>query len=109
MTELLTAEQAFDQYNADQLAVEEFFKNIVEPQIRQVYQQETHVDIDIKDIWYCGTQIDGLQEQNAVHLTKPFIDLLHKLGYGTTKSFTTHGTEYRNGYGKLTISWGGED
>lgn len=109
MENLLSAEQALKAYNKDQIAIEKFFKTIVEPQIRQVYQNETHLDIDVNDIWDCGTQIDGLQNSDNVHLTGPFLALLHKLGYSTFVSLESKGDVYYKGHGKLTISWKGEN
>lgn len=109
MENLLTADQALGSYNADQIRVEEFFKSVIEPQIRQVYQADTSIVIKVNEIWYVGTQIDGLQTLNNTNLTKPFLQLLDTLGYTYEMNIESSGNEYQNGYGTLTIKWGGEN
>lgn len=102
---MLTAQEANSKYNSLKLEAEKYIKETIEPMIRQVYQSEKSITVDVEDMWYVGHKIRGLDEGNTYEITEQVEQILKENGYTLTTTWETTGNEYRNGYGKMVISW----
>lgn len=102
---MITAQEANSKYNSLKLKAEQYIKETIEPMIRQVYQSEKSITVDVEDMWYVGHKIRGLDEGNTNGITEQVEQILKENGYTLTTTLETTGDEYRHGYGKMIISW----
>lgn len=106
---MMTAKQAFDNFNDKLLQRDQYIAEVIVPMIEEAASEKTFIELPSLNLWYIGDSLEFSKEYNKygydIELTNLILDELQKNGFDCQFEFDTYGTERCNGVGKLIIRW----